>query len=136
MLEIGIASHKREKLVKKQRKEEQKVVEDSETSDGGFKQLGEEVVRGSGVIAISSDDGIGKSADATKEKRREQARKVQQGQTKLTLQNLEVVKYVADLVKALWDCELKHVSSELAFILAGLVAGVLSTHKQMLKCMK
>jgi len=54
---------------------------------------------------------------------------------KKTLAELELSKYYADLVKAFWDCELSF-ASELAFILSGLWAAAVSTHKYALKVVK
>eukprot|EP00927_Polykrikos_kofoidii_P052733 TRINITY_DN46675_c0_g1_i1.p1 TRINITY_DN46675_c0_g1~~TRINITY_DN46675_c0_g1_i1.p1 ORF type:complete len:250 (-),score=40.20 TRINITY_DN46675_c0_g1_i1:123-872(-) len=51
---------------------------------------------------------------------------------KHAMANLEVSKYVADLFKAFWDCELSF-ASELAFCIAGLWAGLVSAHKYALK---
>lgn len=53
---------------------------------------------------------------------------------KKKLVEMEVVKYVCDVGKALYDCNL--IQTEIVFILSGLAAGLLSTHKQMLKSLK
>ena len=47
---------------------------------------------------------------------------------KMTLVKLELLKYFMDIGKALYDCELNF-SSEGVFIVCGLTAAVLSTHK-------
>ncbi|CAE7245214.1 petJ [Symbiodinium natans] len=47
---------------------------------------------------------------------------------KSALACLELSKFVADLVKAFWDCELPF-ASELAFCISGLWAALVSTHK-------
>jgi len=54
---------------------------------------------------------------------------------KKRLAELELSKYLADLVKAFYDCELSF-ASELAFILSGLWASLVSTHKYALKALK
>lgn len=100
-----------------------------EDVNGGAGMKATEVVKGSGVLMFGGSGG-----DSDKEKK--SLADYKKGQTKLRLQTLEVVKYIADFIKALWDCELKSISSELSFCIAGLVAGILSTHKQMLKCVK
>eukprot|EP00928_Gymnodinium_smaydae_P081264 TRINITY_DN64812_c0_g1_i1.p1 TRINITY_DN64812_c0_g1~~TRINITY_DN64812_c0_g1_i1.p1 ORF type:complete len:272 (-),score=79.16 TRINITY_DN64812_c0_g1_i1:74-844(-) len=54
---------------------------------------------------------------------------------KSTMASLELSKFVADLVKAFWDCELSF-ASELAFYLSGLYAAIISTHKYAVKVLK
>eukprot|EP00419_Tripos_fusus_P017783 CAMPEP_0172728518 /NCGR_PEP_ID=MMETSP1074-20121228/92284_1 /TAXON_ID=2916 /ORGANISM="Ceratium fusus, Strain PA161109" /LENGTH=241 /DNA_ID=CAMNT_0013555777 /DNA_START=6 /DNA_END=731 /DNA_ORIENTATION=- len=54
---------------------------------------------------------------------------------KLAMAQLELSKYVADLVKAFWDCELSF-ASELAFCTSGLWAAFVSTHKYALRALK
>ena len=54
---------------------------------------------------------------------------------KLGLVRLELVKYVSDVGKALYDCELPY-ASERVFIGCSLFSGVLSTHKNMVKILK
>mmetsp|Transcript_65859 Transcript_65859/g.157406 ORF Transcript_65859/g.157406 Transcript_65859/m.157406 type:complete len:245 (+) Transcript_65859:112-846(+) len=56
-------------------------------------------------------------------------------QRKLALANLEFSKFIADLIKAFWDCELSF-ASELLFCLSGLWASLVSTHKYALKAAK
>jgi len=56
-------------------------------------------------------------------------------QRKSTLANLELSKYYADLVKAFWDCELAF-ANEFAFIISGLWAALVSTHKYAVKAVK
>ncbi|CAJ1334282.1 unnamed protein product [Effrenium voratum] len=56
-------------------------------------------------------------------------------QRKKTMAQLEFSKFVADLIKAFWDCELSF-ASELAFILSGLWAALISTHKYALRVLK
>lgn len=53
-------------------------------------------------------------------------------QRKLTLMRLELVKFVSDLGKAIYDCELPF-SHEGIFICCGLFSAVVSTHKNMVK---
>jgi len=54
---------------------------------------------------------------------------------KRTMAQLEFSKFLADLVKAFWDCELSF-ASELAFILSGLWAALVSTHKYAVRVLK
>mmetsp|Transcript_26728 Transcript_26728/g.61559 ORF Transcript_26728/g.61559 Transcript_26728/m.61559 type:complete len:242 (-) Transcript_26728:29-754(-) len=56
-------------------------------------------------------------------------------QRKLALVNLELSKFVADLFKAFWDCELSF-ASEFLFCVSGLWAALVSTHKYMIKASK
>ncbi|CAE7683596.1 unnamed protein product [Symbiodinium pilosum] len=56
-------------------------------------------------------------------------------QRKAVLAQLELSKFVADLVKAFWDCELPF-ASELAFCVSGLWAALVSTHKYALRAIK
>mmetsp|Transcript_41742 Transcript_41742/g.75790 ORF Transcript_41742/g.75790 Transcript_41742/m.75790 type:complete len:242 (-) Transcript_41742:58-783(-) len=56
-------------------------------------------------------------------------------QRKLALVNLEFSKFVADLLKAFWDCELSF-ASEFLFCVSGLWAALVSTHKYMIKAAK
>jgi len=51
---------------------------------------------------------------------------------KLALVRLELIKYVSDVGKAIYDCELPY-SSERVFIGCSLFSGILSTHKNMVK---
>jgi len=54
---------------------------------------------------------------------------------KHAMAELELSKFVADLVKAFWDCELGF-ASELAFCISGLWAALVSTHKYALRALK
>ncbi|CAK0802827.1 unnamed protein product, partial [Prorocentrum cordatum] len=54
---------------------------------------------------------------------------------KRALCELEFSKFIADLIKGFYDCELSF-ASELAFILSGLWASLVSTHKYCLKALK
>jgi len=54
---------------------------------------------------------------------------------KLALVRLELIKYVSDVGKAIFDCELPY-ASERVFIGCSLFSGVLSTHKNMVKILK
>mmetsp|Transcript_150541 Transcript_150541/g.484024 ORF Transcript_150541/g.484024 Transcript_150541/m.484024 type:complete len:254 (-) Transcript_150541:96-857(-) len=54
---------------------------------------------------------------------------------KNSMAQLELSKYYSDLVKAFWDCELSF-ANEFAFILSGLFAALVSTHKYALKVLK
>jgi len=54
---------------------------------------------------------------------------------KLALVRLELVKYVSDVGKAIFDCELPY-ASERVFIGCSLFSGILSTHKNMVKILK
>jgi len=54
---------------------------------------------------------------------------------KLALVRLELIKYVSDVGKALYDCELPY-ASERVFIGCSLFSGVLSTHKNVVKVVK
>mmetsp|Transcript_28829 Transcript_28829/g.73077 ORF Transcript_28829/g.73077 Transcript_28829/m.73077 type:complete len:248 (-) Transcript_28829:76-819(-) len=56
-------------------------------------------------------------------------------QQKRAMAELEFSKYIADLIKAFWDCELSF-ASELAFCMSGLWAAFVSTHKYALKALK
>eukprot|EP00931_Biecheleriopsis_adriatica_P069302 TRINITY_DN43168_c0_g1_i1.p1 TRINITY_DN43168_c0_g1~~TRINITY_DN43168_c0_g1_i1.p1 ORF type:complete len:244 (-),score=73.28 TRINITY_DN43168_c0_g1_i1:4-735(-) len=56
-------------------------------------------------------------------------------QRKHTMAKLEFSKFVADLIKAFWDCELSF-ASELAFCISGLWAAIVSTHKYALRALK
>jgi len=56
-------------------------------------------------------------------------------QRKRALSELEFSKFIADLIKAFYDCELSF-ASELAFVLSGLWAALVSTHKYCLKALK
>lgn len=56
-------------------------------------------------------------------------------QRKSLLARLEMSKFVADLFKAFWDCELSF-ANELLFILSGLWAAMVSTHKYAIKAAK
>jgi len=56
-------------------------------------------------------------------------------QRKRTMAELEFSKYIADLLKAFWDCEL-FFASELAFCLSGLWAALVSSHKYAFKALK
>lgn len=54
---------------------------------------------------------------------------------KMRMAQLEFTKFLADLGKAFWDCELWF-SSELLFILCGFYAACVSTHKFLLRALK
>eukprot|EP00927_Polykrikos_kofoidii_P055050 TRINITY_DN49368_c0_g1_i1.p1 TRINITY_DN49368_c0_g1~~TRINITY_DN49368_c0_g1_i1.p1 ORF type:complete len:427 (+),score=85.28 TRINITY_DN49368_c0_g1_i1:51-1331(+) len=54
---------------------------------------------------------------------------------KLALVRLELIKYVSDVGKAIFDCELPY-ASERVFIGCSLFSGILSTHKNMVKILK
>jgi len=54
---------------------------------------------------------------------------------KLAMAQLEFSKFIADLAKASWDCELSF-ASELAFCVSGLWAALVSTHKYALRALK
>eukprot|EP00434_Breviolum_minutum_P005570 symbB.v1.2.004913.t1/scaffold263.1/size248082/14 len=54
---------------------------------------------------------------------------------KKTMAQLEFSKFLADLVKAFWDCELSF-ASEFAFILSGLWAALVSSHKYAIRVLK
>mmetsp|Transcript_21498 Transcript_21498/g.64545 ORF Transcript_21498/g.64545 Transcript_21498/m.64545 type:complete len:244 (+) Transcript_21498:45-776(+) len=54
---------------------------------------------------------------------------------KHALARLEFSKFIADLLKAFWDCELSF-ASELAFCISGLWAALVSTHKYALRALK
>mmetsp|Transcript_24767 Transcript_24767/g.68004 ORF Transcript_24767/g.68004 Transcript_24767/m.68004 type:complete len:237 (-) Transcript_24767:139-849(-) len=56
-------------------------------------------------------------------------------QRKHTMAQLEFSKFIADLVKAFWDCELSF-ASELAFCMSGLWAAIVSTHKYAVRALK
>eukprot|EP00392_Amoebophrya_sp_AT5.2_P000762 g763.t1 len=51
---------------------------------------------------------------------------------KATMANLEIVKYLADIGKGVFDCELSFAREDV-FLWSGLVAGALTTHKNMVK---
>jgi len=51
---------------------------------------------------------------------------------RLALVRLELIKYVSDVGKAIFDCELPY-ASERVFIGCSLFSGILSTHKNMVK---
>ena len=54
---------------------------------------------------------------------------------KSVMANLEFSKFIADLVKGFYDCELSF-ASELAFIVSGLWAALVSSHKYALRALK
>lgn len=54
---------------------------------------------------------------------------------RLWMAGLELSKFVADLGKAFWDCELSF-ASEILFILCGLWAAIVSTHKYALRALR
>lgn len=54
---------------------------------------------------------------------------------RLTMANLELSKFVADVGKAFWDCELSF-ASEFLFCVCGLWAALVSTHKFIIKALK
>ena len=56
-------------------------------------------------------------------------------QRKLALVRLELVKFVSDVGKAIFDCEL-YFAHEGVFIGCALFSGILSTHKNMFKILK
>jgi len=56
-------------------------------------------------------------------------------QRKLALVRLELIKFVSDIGKAIFDCELSF-AHEGIFIGCSLFSGVLSTHKNMVKILK
>lgn len=56
-------------------------------------------------------------------------------QRKVAMANLELSKFLADLGKAFWDCELSF-ASEFAFCVCGLWAALVSTHKYAVKALK
>mmetsp|Transcript_62088 Transcript_62088/g.134768 ORF Transcript_62088/g.134768 Transcript_62088/m.134768 type:complete len:254 (-) Transcript_62088:330-1091(-) len=56
-------------------------------------------------------------------------------QRKYTMAQLELSKFIADLIKAFWDCELSF-ASEFAFCLSGLWAAAVSSHKYAVKVLK
>ncbi|CAD7938626.1 unnamed protein product [Amoebophrya sp. A25] len=51
---------------------------------------------------------------------------------KKTMANLEVIKYICDIGKGLFDCELS-IANEEVFLWSGLLAGLITTHKNMVK---
>jgi len=63
------------------------------------------------------------------------ADKVLKQQRKLTMTRLELVKFVSDLGKAIYDCEL-HFAHEGVFITCSLFSALVSTHKNMFKVLK
>jgi len=54
---------------------------------------------------------------------------------KHAMAKIEFSKFIADLIKAFWDCELSF-ASELAFCVSGLWAALVSTHKYALRALK
>lgn len=54
---------------------------------------------------------------------------------KLALMRLELIKFVSDLGKAVYDCEL-HFAHEGVFIFCGFFSAIISTHKNMTKVLK
>ena len=56
-------------------------------------------------------------------------------QRKLALVRLELIKFVSDVGKAIFDCEL-YFAHEGVFIGCALFSGILSTHKNMFKILK
>ena len=63
------------------------------------------------------------------------ADKLLKQQRKLTMTRLELVKYVSDMGKAIYDCELRF-AHEGVFITCSLFSAVVSTHKNMFKVLK
>jgi len=57
------------------------------------------------------------------------------GQRRLAMATLELSKFVTDIGKAFWDCELSF-ASELLFVLCGLWSALVSTHKFTLRALK
>jgi hypothetical protein len=63
------------------------------------------------------------------------ASKAAKEQRKLALLRLELVKFISDVGKAIYDCELKF-SHEGVFIGCALFSAIISTHKNMVKVLK
>jgi len=75
------------------------------------------------------------SAKLRKEEESAGAAPPPKAERKLALVRLEVVKYVSDIGKALFDCELS-IAHEGVFICCSLFSAVVSTHKNMVKVLK
>jgi len=54
---------------------------------------------------------------------------------KKRMANLELFKYVLDIGKGLYDCEVSWAREDV-FIWSGLLAGIITCHKQMIKSLK
>ena len=83
-----------------------------------------------GVRARKEREVAGKAAAAGAE-----PAKLLKQRRKLALVRLELIKYVSDVGKALYDCELA-VSHEGVFIGCSLFSAIVSTHKNMFKVLK
>lgn len=54
---------------------------------------------------------------------------------KFAMARLELLKYLCDIGKGIYDCELSFAREDV-FIWSGLIAGCITTHKQMVKSLK